>query len=129
MPSTGHLLDTQPAERIVVAGDSAGGGMTMAMLLSLREAGDAMPAAAYLLSPWLDLTASGDSASTRASDRPDVRRQGNAKSGGALCAAGAAARPTRLARLRGPEGFATDVHTGGGRGNSALGFNVAWPNG
>ena len=64
------LLATQPAERIVVAGDSAGGGMTMAMLLSLREAGDAMPAAAYLLSPWLDLTASGDSASTRAAIDP-----------------------------------------------------------
>lgn len=64
------LLDTLPAKNIVVAGDSAGGGMTMALLLSLREAGDPLPAAAYLLSPWLDLTGSGESASTRATVDP-----------------------------------------------------------
>ena len=67
------------ANRIVIAGDSAGGGMTMAALLTLRDAGDALPAAAVLLSPWLDLTGSGESHSTRndtdpwfnAEDMPD----------------------------------------------------------
>lgn len=57
-------------EDIVISGDSAGGGLTVATLLSLREAGDPMPAAAVLLSPFLDATASGDSATTRADKDP-----------------------------------------------------------
>jgi acetyl esterase/lipase len=60
---------TKP-EDIVIAGDSAGGGLTVATLLSLRRAGDAMPAAAVLLSPFLDVTASGESATTRAERDP-----------------------------------------------------------
>ena len=44
----------QPQD-IVVAGDSAGGGLALALLLALREAGEAMPAAAVGLSPWTDL--------------------------------------------------------------------------
>jgi len=40
---------------IVVSGDSAGGGLALALLLSLREAGRDLPAGAILLSPWLDL--------------------------------------------------------------------------
>lgn len=55
---------------IFVAGDSAGGGLTIATLLSLRHAGVPMPAAAVLLSPFLDVTASGESATTRADQDP-----------------------------------------------------------
>ncbi len=55
---------------IVLAGDSAGGGLVMALLLSLRDAGQEMPAGAVLLSPWLDLTASGESMTTRAKKDP-----------------------------------------------------------
>ena len=40
---------------IVVAGDSAGGGLALALLLALRDAGQAMPAAGVGLSPWTDL--------------------------------------------------------------------------
>jgi monoterpene epsilon-lactone hydrolase len=61
-----------PAD-IVVAGDSAGGGLAMAMLLSLRDAGVPLPAAACLLSPWLDLTGSGESMQTRAASDPWFR--------------------------------------------------------
>ncbi len=43
-------------ERIAIAGDSAGGGLTLATLLALREGGDPLPAAAAALSPWTDLT-------------------------------------------------------------------------
>lgn len=57
-------------ENIVIAGDSAGGGLTVATLLSLRHAGDPLPAAAVLLSPFLDVTASGESATTRADQDP-----------------------------------------------------------
>lgn len=49
-----------PANRVVVAGESAGGGLTLALLLTLREHGDPMPAAAYILSAMLDCTFSGD---------------------------------------------------------------------
>lgn len=51
-------------ERLVVAGDSAGGGLTMALLLSLKKAGLPQPAGAILLSPWTDLSASGASIKT-----------------------------------------------------------------
>ncbi|MCF7807048.1 MAG: alpha/beta hydrolase [Candidatus Marinimicrobia bacterium] len=46
--------------KIAIAGDSAGGGLTMALLLDLRDSGKPLPAAAVCLSPWLDLTCSGD---------------------------------------------------------------------
>lgn len=55
---------------IFIAGDSAGGGLTVATLLSLRHAGLPMPTAAVLLSPFLDITASGESATTRADQDP-----------------------------------------------------------
>jgi len=65
------LLDEgYAAENIVIAGDSAGGGLTMATLLSLRDAGDPLPAAACLLSPWLDLASTGESMTTRAKKDP-----------------------------------------------------------
>ena len=48
-------------KRLVVAGDSAGGGLTMALLQKLREHGDPLPAGAALLCPWVDLTAKGGS--------------------------------------------------------------------
>jgi acetyl esterase/lipase len=64
------LANGYPAQNIVIAGDSAGGGLTMATLLSLREAGDPLPAAACLLSPWLDLAATGESMTTRAKKDP-----------------------------------------------------------
>jgi acetyl esterase/lipase len=55
---------------IVIAGDSAGGGLTMATLFVLREGGDPLPAAAFLLSPWLDLTGDGESMDTHADRDP-----------------------------------------------------------
>ena len=55
---------------IVVGGDSAGGGLTVAMLLSLRDAGDPLPGAVILLSPWLDLSGQGESMITRADQDP-----------------------------------------------------------
>jgi monoterpene epsilon-lactone hydrolase len=46
--------------RIVLAGDSAGGGLALATLLAARDAGLPMPAGAYLMSPYVDLTLSGE---------------------------------------------------------------------
>ena len=59
----------EPAN-IAVAGDSAGGGLTAAMLLSLRDAGDPLPGAVGLLSPWLDLSGQGESMTTRVDQDP-----------------------------------------------------------
>jgi epsilon-lactone hydrolase len=69
----GLLAAGANARHIMIGGDSAGGGMTMATLLSLRDAGDDMPLAAILLSPWLDLKASGESMQTRAAKDPWFR--------------------------------------------------------
>jgi epsilon-lactone hydrolase len=44
-----------------LAGDSAGGGLALALLCGLRDAGAALPAAAALFSPWTDLAATGES--------------------------------------------------------------------
>ncbi|WP_250532954.1 alpha/beta hydrolase [Caballeronia sp. AZ10_KS36] len=55
------LLAVAAPQTIVIAGDSAGGGLALATLLALRDAGDALPAGAVLFSPWTDLTASGAS--------------------------------------------------------------------
>ncbi|MFM0217590.1 MULTISPECIES: alpha/beta hydrolase [Paraburkholderia] len=48
-------------ESIVIAGDSAGGGLALATLVALRDAGDPLPAGAVLFSPWTDLAATGAS--------------------------------------------------------------------
>jgi monoterpene epsilon-lactone hydrolase len=49
------------ARRIVVAGDSAGGGLALALLMALRDAGAPLPAAAICFSPWVDLALTGGS--------------------------------------------------------------------
>lgn len=64
------IADGVPAESIVIAGDSAGGGLTLATLIALREAGDTLPAAAVCLSPWSDLTASGETMTSNAKADP-----------------------------------------------------------
>ncbi|SAK46942.1 alpha/beta hydrolase domain-containing protein [Caballeronia temeraria] len=58
------LDDDVPARSIVIAGDSAGGGLALATLLALRDARDPLPAAAVLFSPWTDLSCSGESMRT-----------------------------------------------------------------
>ena len=51
-----YLLSLQEPETIVLAGDSAGGGMLVSLLVILRDQGIPMPAGAVLISPWVDLT-------------------------------------------------------------------------
>ena len=51
---TGLCGEAKPSS-LVLSGDSAGGGLALALLLSLRDDGDTLPAGAVLLSPWLDL--------------------------------------------------------------------------
>jgi len=65
------LLDggTDPAT-IVIGGDSAGGGLTVVTLLTLRDAGIPLPAAAVCISPWTDLGMSGTSMTQKAEADP-----------------------------------------------------------
>jgi epsilon-lactone hydrolase len=51
--------------RIALAGESAGGGLAVATLLALREAGTPLPSGAYLMSPYADLTLSGETLADR----------------------------------------------------------------
>ncbi|MFN0148766.1 MAG: alpha/beta hydrolase [Dehalococcoidia bacterium] len=65
------LLDSGIAARdIAIGGDSAGGGLTAATLVSLKERGLPMPSAGVLLSPWTDLAATGASITERATRDP-----------------------------------------------------------
>ena len=55
------LKRIRPHASIFVAGDSAGGGLSLSLLVRLRDLGRAMPDGAFLLSPWTDLSVSGAS--------------------------------------------------------------------
>lgn len=60
---------TKP-EHIVIGGDSAGGGLTLALLQTLRDKNVPQPAGAVLLSPWTDLVGTVESRTTRDADDP-----------------------------------------------------------
>ena len=57
-------------DRIVIAGDSAGGGLTVATLVALRYTGAPLPAAGVCLSPWVDLEGIGPSMTSKAAEDP-----------------------------------------------------------
>lgn len=73
-------------ERIAIAGDSAGGGLTAATLVSLRDSGNPLPAAGIMLSPWADLQLTGESCKSVGRRDPMISVKGLRK--GALGYAG-----------------------------------------
>ena len=68
--------DGYKSTEIALGGDSAGGGLTLACLLSLRDEEEPLPEAAILLSPWVDLEGLGESMTTRADADPMIDRDG-----------------------------------------------------
>jgi len=66
---------TDPGQ-LVVAGDSAGGGLTMALALALKAEGLPQPAGFLAISPWVDLTQSGASYRTKADTDPMITKAG-----------------------------------------------------
>ena len=54
------------ARRIVIAGDSAGGGLTIAALQAIRDAGLPLPGGGWVISPWVDLTGESETLRTKA---------------------------------------------------------------
>jgi len=68
------LLDSGvPPERIALAGDSAGGGLSLATAVAIRDASLPEPAVLALISPWTDLTLSGETIRTKARVDPILR--------------------------------------------------------
>jgi len=63
-------------KRVAISGDSAGGGLTVATLVALRDAGEKLPAAGVCISPWVDLEGGGDSMTSKASVDPMVTKDG-----------------------------------------------------
>lgn len=61
---------------ITIAGDSAGGGLVVAAMLAIRDAGLAQPACGWAISPWVDMEATGGSMITKAATDPTVQRVG-----------------------------------------------------
>jgi monoterpene epsilon-lactone hydrolase len=62
------------ARHIVVGGDSAGGGLTAALINHLRSGGEEQPGCAWLVSPWTDLTMSGSTLTTKDSVDPLIHK-------------------------------------------------------
>jgi monoterpene epsilon-lactone hydrolase len=60
------LEEGYPPERIIIAGDSSAGGLTVATMLRLREDATPLPAGGVPISPWVDLTCTGETLETRA---------------------------------------------------------------
>ncbi len=70
------LAEGQDPRQMVIAGDSAGGGLAVAALAALRDRGSPLPAACVCISPWVDLEGIGASIVTKADVDPIVQREG-----------------------------------------------------
>jgi monoterpene epsilon-lactone hydrolase len=67
--------DNVRPERLLVLGDSSGGGLALAMLLHVRDLGVPLPAATVVMSPWTDLELTGGSMDDRAAQDPVLSRE------------------------------------------------------
>ena len=63
-----------PAKHIAIGGDSAGAGLAVALICRLRDADEELPACAWLVSPWIDLTMSGSTLVTKAAVDPIIHK-------------------------------------------------------
>jgi len=61
-------------EKIAIGGDSAGGGLTLATITSLRDAGRPLPGCSWLVSPWVDLQMTGASLAEKADVDPLIQK-------------------------------------------------------
>ncbi len=62
--------------RIALAGDSAGGGLVVAAMVAIREAGLPQPGCGWAISPWVDMAAAGETMTSKAAADPTVQRAG-----------------------------------------------------
>jgi len=62
--------------RIAIAGDSAGGGLVVAAMVAIRDAGLPQPGCGWCISPWVDMEAVGDTMTSKAETDPTVQKAG-----------------------------------------------------
>jgi acetyl esterase/lipase len=74
----GALAALSPEARLVLSGDSAGGGLALALMMAMRDEGGPLPERCFVISPWTDLTASGPSVETNRRRDWFSRRHGEA---------------------------------------------------
>jgi acetyl esterase/lipase len=70
------LADGVDPARLAIGGDSAGGGLTIALLVAIRDSGRPLPVGGFGISPWTDMNVDGASMETKAEFDPMVTRQG-----------------------------------------------------
>ncbi len=69
------LLDRGIAsDRIAIAGDSAGGGLVIALMIAARDRGLPLPSCGWCISPWVDLECTGSTMSTKAAVDPLIQK-------------------------------------------------------
>jgi len=110
-----HLLDAglDPA-RMVIAGDSAGGGLTLATALAAREAGLPQPGGLFCISPWANLAQQGRSYAALAALDPMITVEGLDEFAAAYLAGADAANPLASPALADFTGLAPIlIHVGG----------------
>ncbi len=64
-----------PAAHVAIGGDSAGAGLTVALIGHLRDVHEELPACAWLISPWTDLTMSGSTLASKAAIDPLIHKE------------------------------------------------------
>jgi monoterpene epsilon-lactone hydrolase len=94
-----ELLKTHSPQHIAMAGDSAGGGLVMSSILKIRDVGLPMPAVAGLLSPWADISKTGDSMAVAAGHDPLINYDKNLAASAKLYANGIDLRDPRVSPI------------------------------
>jgi len=87
------------ASHIAVGGDSAGGGLTLALAMKLRDAGEPLPGCLWLSSPWTDLTMSGATLATKDAIDPLIHKPYLEELASAYVPAGMARNDPRISPL------------------------------
>lgn len=70
-----EIIEKHPTKKIILAGDSAGGGLCLALMIQLKQKEKQLPNSCLLLSPWTDLSLSGNSMATHKKRDPYLTRQ------------------------------------------------------
>jgi len=71
------MLQEYPAKNLSIYGESAGGGLILSVLQTLQQSGAEMPTAVALLSPWVDISGTGDSYSVMSGQDPVIEYSAN----------------------------------------------------
>jgi monoterpene epsilon-lactone hydrolase len=88
-----------PAANIAIGGDSAGAGLTIALMGRLRDADQELPACAWLMSPWTDLTMSGSTLASKAAADPLIHKEYLSELADAYLPAGMDRKDSRVSPL------------------------------